>query len=218
MARGAADGGRVSLGHHRHHQQQQKAVTMNDITDTTATMPTSEGGMVQDLQLAKALGYTRPANIRNLIKRNLAILGTMGIIAPRKAVIEAGKGAQREVEEYHLNRTQAAFIAARSSTKRGAVTAAYMADVEALFHAGHLVVADTPEAEAALKAAQERDRERRLLLMREEKDDYSRIVKGFGRSPSRKVIGTNPDGSPILSELAPFEKRRAEERAARRRR
>ncbi len=87
-----------------------------------------------------------------------------------------------------------------------------------MFDAGHLVVADTAEARAAVDAAAERDRERRRQLMREEKDDYSRIVGSFGRAPSRKLIGTAPDGTPIFSELSAFEKRKAKEKAARRRR
>jgi hypothetical protein len=91
-------------------------------------------------------------------------------------------------------------------------------EVEALFDAGHLVAADNAEARAAVDAAAERDRERRHRLMREEKDDYSRIVGGFGRAPSRKLIGTTPDGAPIFSELTAFEKRKAKEKAARRRR
>lgn len=179
---------------------------MADIINVTpdAALPSTEEAIVQDLQLAKALGYKRPSNIRNLIKRNLAVLETLGIIASRKAMIETGKGAHREVEEFHLNRKQAAFIAARSNTKRGAVATAYMVEVEALFHGGHLAVVDTPEAQAALKAAEERDRERRRALMREEKDDYSRIMKGFKQSSSGPAV-------------TPWEKRREEELKARRR-
>ena len=54
---------------------------------TTIITPT-----VKDLQLAEALGYERPSNIRNLIKRHATSLEAMGSLLHREAMIATAKG------------------------------------------------------------------------------------------------------------------------------
>jgi hypothetical protein len=67
---------------------------------------------VQDLRLAEALGYARPATIRDLIKSITPDLLRFGII--RAARIIRGKGAGRPATEYYLNRKQVIWLIAKS--------------------------------------------------------------------------------------------------------
>lgn len=64
-----------------------------------------------DLDIAARLGMARPTNIRQLIERNREELETFGSLHRSRAMIEAGKGAEREVTEYRLNEEQALTIA-----------------------------------------------------------------------------------------------------------
>lgn len=65
---------------------------------------------MRDIRLAEALEFARPRVIRELIQRNKAELERYGSLPCRTAVIEAGKGAQHEVEEYWLTEAQALLI------------------------------------------------------------------------------------------------------------
>lgn len=190
---------------------------MNDITNTSpeAALPATEGGTVHDLRLAEALGFKRPANIRNLIKRHRAILEAIGPLLQREAMVGIGSGARRAVTEFHLSKAQAAFIIGKSDTREADSVLALISESFAMLSDGKLVAVDEA-AQAELDAAAERAAERRRL-MREEKDDYSRILKGFSKSPLRSVIGHKPDGTAILRELTTFEKQREERQAAQRR-
>lgn len=115
---------------------------------------------VQDLQLAKALGFERPTNIRNLIRRHLPNLKAMGLVLQREASIVSGKGRIGTVTEYHLNKAQAAFIIAKAKTKRAESLAILMAEVFAMFTERQLVPVDDRAAKA-LQAAEEREKRRR---------------------------------------------------------
>lgn len=68
-----------------------------------------DGGMIRDIELAKGLGYTRPGNIRNLIRRHLPALESIGVVHSMRAPIGT---------EYRLTTAQAAFILAKAGTKR----------------------------------------------------------------------------------------------------
>lgn len=148
---------------------------MNDMTTTTSTTaalaltePT-----VRDIDLAERLGYERPANIRNLIKRHQPTLRAMGLVLHREAPIVSGKGRVSTVTEYHLNRAQAAFIVAKSDTKHADSLTVKMAEVFALFEAGGLVATDNI-ALADLAAIEERERQRRRAIHEEEKEARDR--------------------------------------------
>ncbi|SHG33080.1 DNA polymerase [Kaistia soli DSM 19436] len=143
---------------------------MTDLITTNAMpLPTSAAATIVDIQLAEALGYQRPTDIRKMIKRNSAILEAMGSLRHSGVMIEAGKGARREVTEYHLNRAQAAFIIAKSGTKQADNLAVKMAEVFALFSEGGLVAADAA-AEAKLAGIEARETERRGLIAAEERE------------------------------------------------
>lgn len=190
---------------------------MTDIiaASPAAGLPATEEATIQDLRLAEVLGYKRTTNIRNLIARHRTSLEAMGSLLQREAMIEAGKGATRTVTEFHLTKAQAAFLVAKAGTKEADSALILVAEAFAMLAEGKLVAVDKA-AQAELDAAAERAAERRRL-MREEKDDYSRIMKSFSRSPTRSVIGTNPDGSAKLKPLTPFEKKQIERERIRQR-
>lgn len=156
----------------------QDNTTMNHITRTTAShlpvptaglLPTIAEPTVRDVDLAERLGYERPANIRNLIKRHLPTLEAMGSLLQREAMIETAKTARRVITEYHLNRAQAAFIVAKAGTKVADSLTVKMAEVFALFSQGRLVAVDETSAEE-IAAIEARDRVRRRLIHEEERE------------------------------------------------
>lgn len=191
---------------------------MNEITSASpeAALAATEEATMQDLQLAERLGYRRLTDIRKLIKRHQVSLEAIGSLRHRVAMIETGKGASREVTEFHLTKAQATFLIAKAGTKEADSALILVSEAFAMLMEGKLVAAGEA-AQAELDAAAARAAERHRL-MREEKDDFSRILKGFSRSPSRSVIGHKPDGAPILRELTTFEKQREERHAVQRRR
>jgi len=70
---------------------------------------------VHDVHLAERLGFDRPLNIRNLIKRNHAKLARFGILSAVKRIHE---GAGRPTSEYYLNQKQAIFVCMKSETEK----------------------------------------------------------------------------------------------------
>lgn len=145
---------------------------------------------VRDLALAKALGYERPTNIRNLIRRHQPLLEAMGSLLHGEAMIEVGKGAHRPVTEYHLTKAQAAFIIAKAGTKRAESLTAFMAEVFAMVREGQLVAADA-NASAELAASIARERERQHAINADERAARSDAfaILGRGRSKKRRRAG-----------------------------
>lgn len=131
-------------------------------TISASALPASRDKTVQDMALAKALGYERPTNFRTLIKRHEATLEAMGPLHHVEAMVEIGSGARREVTEYHLNRAQAAFLVAKAGTVLADSLAVKMAEVFALYSAGGLVAVDA-KAQAELDAIAIREAERRRV-------------------------------------------------------
>lgn len=70
----------------------------------------TETETVRDLDLAQALGYGRPDNIRNLIKKKLPMLAQFGDVAAERSNIAMPRGGTKEVTEFHLNRKQAIYL------------------------------------------------------------------------------------------------------------
>ncbi|MCG4261383.1 phage regulatory protein/antirepressor Ant [Acetobacter senegalensis] len=66
---------------------------------------------ILDTDLAKRLGFDRPRNIRNIIKRYLPDLDKLGPRFTVERVVNGGNAT-----EYYLNRKQAIFITAKSET------------------------------------------------------------------------------------------------------
>lgn len=141
---------------------------MHALISAKPAPPAPAGDTIRDIQLAEALGYERPTDIRKLIRRNMPMLEAMGTLRHYGVMIEAGNGARREVTEYHLNRAQTAFLIAKSNTRHAESLTLRMSEVFALFSEGRLVAADTA-AEVELNAIQERDAERRRLIHAEER-------------------------------------------------
>ncbi|CAO3428937.1 hypothetical protein [Azospirillum argentinense] len=66
---------------------------------------------ILDIDLAARLGFSKPTNIRNLIKRHRISLEAMGPLFTVERVINGG-----DATEFFLNRKQAIFVTAKSET------------------------------------------------------------------------------------------------------
>lgn len=73
---------------------------------------------VYDLQIAERLGFSRPGDIRKLIKRYEEKLNSFNHIATVARCIEVGNGAKREIHEYYLDQKQSIFVCMKSETDR----------------------------------------------------------------------------------------------------
>ena len=135
----------------------------------TGGLLASAEATVQDLKLARELGYSRPTDIRKLIKRHASSLELFGPLRQRGAKVEVGSGARRDVTEHHLTKSQTAFIIAKAGTTRADIHAVFMAEVFAMASDGKLVAAD---ADAAKELAEAQEREK-MRLRREERDARS---------------------------------------------
>jgi hypothetical protein len=71
---------------------------------------------VHDLRLAERLGFERPLNIRNIIKRNEAKLLKFGVLSTVERT--SGELGGRPTAEYYLNQKQAIFICMKSETEK----------------------------------------------------------------------------------------------------
>ena len=155
------------------------------------TIPALEEPTVQDLRLAELLGYERPSNIRNLIKRHSPTLEAMGPLLHREAMVEIGSGAARAVTEYHLNRAQAAFIIAKAGTKLADSLTVKMAEIFALFTEGRLVAVDEVSAEE-VAAIEARERARSRAIFEEEREardwGFALLRSGGNRRRRRKAL------------------------------
>lgn len=75
---------------------------------------------VRDVRLGEVLGFQRPRALRQLIQSNEPELLTHGSLPRVVAVITAGKGARRQVEEYYLNEAQALLVCMFARTPKAA--------------------------------------------------------------------------------------------------
>lgn len=155
------------------------------------TIPALEEPTVQDLRFAELLGYERPSNIRNLIKRHLPTLEAMGLVLQREAPIVSGKGRTTIGTEYHLNRAQAAFIIAKAGTKRADSLTVKMAEIFALFTEGRLVAVDEVSAEE-VAAIEARESARSRAIFEEEREardwGFALLRSGGSRKRRRKAL------------------------------
>lgn len=71
---------------------------------------------IQDLHLAEQLGFDRPRDIRNLIKRNEDKLLKFGVCVT--VAQTSGEQGGRPATEFYLNQRQAVFICMKSETDR----------------------------------------------------------------------------------------------------
>jgi phage antirepressor YoqD-like protein len=85
------------------------------MSNPLALTPINGEPRVHDLHLAERLGFERPLNIRNIIKRNEAKLLSFGILSTAERIHE---GAGRPTNEYYLNQKQAIFICMKSETEK----------------------------------------------------------------------------------------------------
>lgn len=75
---------------------------------------------ILDTRIGKRLGMARPTNIRTLIEDNREELERYGSLHAVRAMITAGKGAQRETTAYYLNEGQTLLLCMFSRTAKAA--------------------------------------------------------------------------------------------------
>ncbi|WP_052817055.1 hypothetical protein [Agrobacterium sp. SUL3] len=90
----------------------------------------------RDLDIAKRLGFSKPTNIRNLIKRNLVELERFGICFTAKQNHKGGRG--RPTDEYWLNEEQSLLIAVLSDTENAADVRYMLIKVFVAFRRGQI--------------------------------------------------------------------------------
>lgn len=84
---------------------------MSALALTTADLRVFESEpRVKDLRLGEVLGYTKPINLRKVIKRNAAELKTHGELSFRGGNSISGKGRVMPEVEFHLNEAQAILV------------------------------------------------------------------------------------------------------------
>jgi len=81
------------------------------MTNSLTLHPVNGEPRVHDLELAERLGFDRPVNVRNLIKRNSQKLEAFGPLFTVERVINGGKAT-----EFYLNQRQSVFICMKSET------------------------------------------------------------------------------------------------------
>lgn len=98
---------------------QATAVSTTNLAITVSDLDVRSGvARVEDLTLARALGFADPHMIRTLIKRHIVALQQFGEVS----VMQRKPGAQggRPSQVFYLNEEQAIFITAKSDTPRAA--------------------------------------------------------------------------------------------------
>lgn len=123
-----------------------------------AELPEAET-TVRDIVLSERLGYSKPADIRKLIKRHASALAEMGALRHAGVMVEIGSGAKREVREYSLNRAQAAFIISKARTPEATNLAIVIAELFAMHTENKLAPVDSAAA-AELEAIHARAKAR----------------------------------------------------------
>lgn len=161
-------------------------LTTTSSTKHVPDLPEAET-TVRDVVLSERLGYSKPADIRKLIKRHASALEAMGTLRQSGVMIEGGNGAKREATEYSLNRAQAAFIIGKARTPEATNLAIVIAELFAMHCENKLAPVDSAAA-AELEAINARARARAEVraLGREGWE----IVSSFTRS-SRKYKARN---------------------------
>ncbi|MGH6909881.1 MAG: hypothetical protein ACREEG_06815, partial [Phenylobacterium sp.] len=121
----------------------------------------------RDLDLAERLGYERPVDVRQLIRRHEAALARFGVICT--AQITAGAKGGRPGREFQLNLEQTLFLIHKSDVPKAVELTIFAVRVFSKYVQGKLIAAD-PETAAELERAKQQlqERNRELSGLREE--------------------------------------------------
>lgn len=125
---------------------------------------------MRDLDIAMALEFERPRDIRKLIVRRKVDLDELGISA---TVAQIHDGAGRPGEEYWLNEKQALFICTKSETKMALDITIQMIEVFSAWRHGQLVPrsaanpSEVGERDAIIAAIEDVNFDRKMTLLRE---------------------------------------------------
>lgn len=95
-------------------------MTNSNLITTTDLTVIDEEPRIKDIVLGEALGLKKSRDIRPVIEANMPELQSFGSMPLVTAMITAGKGAKRTVQEYFLNEPQALLLCMFSRTERAA--------------------------------------------------------------------------------------------------
>lgn len=115
---------------------------------------------IKDLDWAERLGFERPRNIRNLIKR-MADAGKLGTVVCSAVKQTSGSAGGRTAVEYYLTKSQALKVAAKSETQ---LADALLDEMIAVFLAYEQGVTPPPAPAPCLPGGDDED-ERMLAMM-----------------------------------------------------
>ncbi|WEK50333.1 MAG: hypothetical protein P0Y66_22270 [Candidatus Kaistia colombiensis] len=94
--------------------------------------------LVLDTDIGVRLGMARPSNIRQVIEANRQEIEAFGSLHAANAVIEAGKGARREVSAFYLSEEQALLVCTLSRAPKAPATRAMLIRVFVALRRGQL--------------------------------------------------------------------------------
>lgn len=112
-------------------------ITLKDLNTTVNHEP-----RILDVKIGEALGMAQPLNIRATIEANRMELEGFGSIHAARELIEAGKGAKREVTRYYLNEPQALLLCMFSRTEKAAAVRKALIEVYQAYRSGALAPAE----------------------------------------------------------------------------
>lgn len=113
------------------------ALTLTDL------QPIGDEPRVRDLKLAEGLGFDRPSNVRNVIRRHAEELRAHGLVLQIEAPIVSGKGRVQNVSEYWLNEPQALLICMFARTPAAAEVRRQVVAVFLAWRRGELTAASS---------------------------------------------------------------------------
>ena len=132
------------------------------MTTSLSLTPIDGEPRIHDLTLAVWLGFDRPVNIRNIVKRNEAKLLKFGPLSTVERVINGGNA-----KEFYLNQKQSIFICMKSETANAFDVQVEIVHVfDAHLNGGRPVAALPQDLPTALRAWAD-EVERRTLVERE---------------------------------------------------
>uniref|UniRef100_UPI0025E17B7C hypothetical protein n=1 Tax=uncultured Thiodictyon sp. TaxID=1846217 RepID=UPI0025E17B7C len=172
------------------------------MTTSLSLTPIDGEPRIHDLTLAVWLGFDRPVNIRNIVKRNEAKLLKFGPLSTVERVINGGNA-----KEFYLNQKQSIFICMKSETANAFDVQVEIVHVfDAHLNGGRPVAALPQDLPTALRAWAD-EVERRTLVERELEASRPKIalklVLDDQRPPSPVAKRSESRGREGLSPVRP---------------
>lgn len=144
---------------------------------------------VLDLRLGELLGFSRAANVRKIIRRNVPELQLHGRLVLHGGASISGKGRVAQVDEFYLNEAQAILVAMFSRTPKAAEVRAQVIAVFLAWRRGEAMPAPTdvrraPRVNARWSAGDNRLRQLERVLDMQPRTEGAAFAKAMARVPT----------------------------------